>query len=93
MNSVSENTTQAQSIHNSVQDDYDFLEEFARTELANTSTEQAITPADKCFDNEGYPVYENITAEDIRITDISMSMLVFARTISSLWSISQGSER
>lgn len=66
MNSVSENTTQVQSIHNSVQDDYDFLEEFARTELANTSTEQAVTPADKCFDNEGYPVYENITAKDIK---------------------------
>lgn len=66
MNSVSENITQAQSIHNSVQDNYDFLEEFARTELANTNAEQAAMPADKCFDSEGYPVYENITAEDIK---------------------------
>lgn len=49
-----------------MQDNYDFLEEFARTELANTNTEQAATPADKCFDSEGYPVYDNITAEDIK---------------------------
>ena len=49
-----------------MQDNYDFLEEFARTELVNTNTEQAATPADKCFDSEGYPVYDNIMAEDIK---------------------------
>ena len=47
-------------------DNYDFLEEFARTELANTNTEQNWAPADKCFDSEGYPVYDNIMAEDIK---------------------------
>lgn len=49
-----------------MQDNYVFLEEFARTELVNTNTEQAATPADKCFDSEGYPVYDNIMAEDIK---------------------------